>query len=1372
MNLKNPIQKYIMSFIKGFFILSVFCVGFINFWFAEDWLVFTVDWKWTSFSVSNFCQLTGTWFERDSDNRPKWAIYTHNTIKIWDNEILIDCSKMYQMLWFLNSTNQEISFWNNNHFWNITIWNTVVKADYYITWFAENEIDAWSFCAINILEFPKIYDVHQWNGDTYNYKISNPWKNTIYCNLKYKENWIHTITIQDWLYSTQNYNQWQITDIRIGLNGYYQIYESYAEEQILSNGNVISINQMKWLPKLKTLDLSNNKISSTDFLNSEHTNNIQEIDLSNNQIGSIDNSTWKCSILKKLNLSSNKISTINFKSLTSLKYLDLSHNQLSLLENKVFSSLKGLTWLDLQWQNSDKLTIKQYAFDWLNNIETLSLQNNKIKSLEWRSFYWLTNIKSLNLENCEIESMNPDTNYSDYFSFDNFGTHTWEISVNLSNNSLNTIPTSIERLMSWHYTFLTLTNSNEVRIWKTNTPKLNLNLKNNPINYVKIKKSTITAGENTFERYWFSKDQDNPKYKRDIKDNSWNIMQSWNTNSNQWENETTVTLNEYTKWTFNVYLLNTNWETITSDSVNINTSSKSTINIYAQWWDNPLENNNTEFKKRNIDLKFVWDPFLSSDVYYTYTIRKDSKTYITWTFTDNIYEKTFYFENWTYNLYIKMCESNSECSSTTNWIKTSKSINFSVNTPFENNILNITYPENNAEIEDTINHISRTHDWNYCNNNSFLSELSWFIYELSDKNWVNHLLWTTKINSDCSNTQYNENINNLNLPNWKYTLTIKEIDKYWNAIKSENISFQKWKTRKVSFNTNWWTTINTIEIGNWETLSKPQNPTKNWYTFLGRYTNSSLTTEYNFNSPVTQDITLYAKREKNWGNVGWGEWTSSTYTLTIYYKYEGWSTASTTHTEKIEWWSRYSIQSPRISNYTADYPIVEWTMPNNNKTITVYYTKNKSNHLSVDTTNRHPYTNEWIKLNIETDDDYTDKVYFSKLQYKSSNSSSWSNISRTSSTYVSDYSSYWSNGYYKMTSSDDGEAVLKNLIKFKKSGYYRIYITDIYENESYIQIEVDDDENNNYNSEDSNLSLTVSNSQPKTYDPIDITLKTDNYIGKIKLYAKYKSSSDSRIKISNNSSSEYFSDFSNVWENWYYKMTSSDKWKKTLYDLIEFKKEWLYRIYAEDEQWYFNYTSVNVKSSSATIYDDSNVNKTNTQTNSNKYNNTWDDIDKLINQLLSNDNSNNTSNSNTQNNDGIERNKKNLKNVSDEIYKSRSCKEYRIQYDSWLWAFTSPNLQKTEYFINKEYFKRYIDSKNPQKEWCPTNEWWISTSYKDSSTSSTHVIAPNGKIYFISGGNWSYYSNNLTSNKSFWSLTEIKNFIKNRNPLINMEIKK
>ena len=92
--------------------------------------------------------------------------------------------------------------------------------------------------------------------------------------------------------------------------------------------------------------------------------------------------------------------------------------------------------------------------------------------------------------------------------------------------------------------------------------------------------------------------------------------------------------------------------------------------------------------------------------------------------------------------------------------------------------------------------------------------------------------------------------------------------------------------------------------------------------------------------------------------------------------------------------------------------------------------KKSSDDLKVSVSPSNPDTYEWVKLNIETDDDYTGKINFSKFQYKSSNSSSWSNISRISSTYVSDYSSEWSNGYYKMTSSDDGEVTLKNLVKW------------------------------------------------------------------------------------------------------------------------------------------------------------------------------------------------------------------------------------------------------------------------------------------------------------------------------------------------------
>jgi hypothetical protein len=51
---------------------------------------------------------------------------------------------------------------------------------------------------------------------------------------------------------------------------------------------------------------------------------------------------------------------------------------------------------------------------------------------------------------------------------------------------------------------------------------------------------------------------------------------------------------------------------------------------------------------------------------------------------------------------------------------------------------------------------------------------------------------------------------------------------------------------------------------------------------------------------------------------------------------------------------------------------------------------NEEIELSVSPTN--PDTYEWVKLTIETDDDYTGKINFSKFQYRSSSSSSWTSI--------------------------------------------------------------------------------------------------------------------------------------------------------------------------------------------------------------------------------------------------------------------------------------------------------------------------------------------------------------------------------------------
>ena len=119
-------------------------------------------------------------------------------------------------------------------------------------------------------------------------------------------------------------------------------------------------------------------------------------------------------------------------------------------------------------------------------------------------------------------------------------------------------------------------------------------------------------------------------------------------------------------------------------------------------------------------------------------------------------------------------------------------------------------------------------------------------------------------------------------------------------------------------------------------------------------------------------------------------------------------------------------------------------------------------------------------------------------------------------------------------------------------------------------------------------------------------------------------------------------------------------------------------------------------------------------------------------------------------------------------YTSRSCKDYNIEYLSELWVYSSPNLLKTEYFVNAEYFKRYIDSKNPQRNGCPTNVWWISNSYIDSSNSIYRYIAPNWKVYFITNQNWLYTSKELSKVKYFWTINELKSYIRDRNPLIWM----
>jgi len=249
------------------------------------------------------------------------------------------------------------------------------------------------------------------------------------------------------------------------------------------------------------------------------------------------------------------------------------------------------------------------------------------------------------------------------------------------------------------------------------------------------------------------------------------------------------------------------------------------------------------------------------------------------------------------------------------------------------------------------------------------------------------------------------------------------------------------------------------------------------------------------------------------------------------------------------------------------------------------------------------------------------------------------------------------------------------------------------------------------------LSVSVTNDEPTTNERIEVVVDiNDKYTWKVDFTKMqyYSFDEEKRIDIPV-TSKNYVSDYSDDAKLGYVKFDSSDDGEKNLSEFLMFSQPGNYRIHVEDKDWYKEYTEFYVwKWNKAQV----------------------------------------------------------TKTSDDEYYIARSCKKYKIEYLNNLGVYTSPNLKQDEYFVSKDYFKRYIDSKNRRADWCPTNIWWITTTYKDSSNSSDRYTAPNGKVYFINWKNWSYSSTELdkelNGSKKFWSVTDLKYFIRDRNPFISM----
>jgi len=143
--------------------------------------------------------------------------------------------------------------------------------------------------------------------------------------------------------------------------------------------------------ELEKIDLSDSKISDAKVI--RYFKNLTVLNLSNNRIASIDLSQLKNLIT--LDLSKNKIENIDLSQNKNLTTLDLSINK---IENIDLSQLKNLTILNLKRNKIENIDLSQNK----NMLTELDLSENKLATLDVNGLVYL---KTLNLSGNRIESI-------------------------------------------------------------------------------------------------------------------------------------------------------------------------------------------------------------------------------------------------------------------------------------------------------------------------------------------------------------------------------------------------------------------------------------------------------------------------------------------------------------------------------------------------------------------------------------------------------------------------------------------------------------------------------------------------------------------------------------------------------------------------------------------------------------------------------------------------------------------------------------------------------------------------------------------------------------------------------------------------------
>ena len=137
------------------------------------------------------------------------------------------------------------------------------------------------------------------------------------------------------------------------------------------------------------------------------------------------------SAITTLDMSDNHIRTVpldTFHKMTKLKHLYLQHNEIKSFKTGTFHSQANakLKVLDLSFNHIEKIEYDMFRFE---SLESLHLDDNRIKKMEARSFVEMRNLKCLTLEGNKITKLEDET-------FQNLHSLRW---LNLAYNSLSNL---------------------------------------------------------------------------------------------------------------------------------------------------------------------------------------------------------------------------------------------------------------------------------------------------------------------------------------------------------------------------------------------------------------------------------------------------------------------------------------------------------------------------------------------------------------------------------------------------------------------------------------------------------------------------------------------------------------------------------------------------------------------------------------------------------------------------------------------------------------------------------------------------------------------------------------------------------------------